>query len=149
MRVLTWLRSAQLTLAGGLSRAVLQPVNPPISQLQRPLSSTNRAVTLLHIYSCKLRRHNPILHAIYDCCACAGKIAPGVNSPQERTFFESLSTDLRGAPKKESFIMATMEQTTPNEYPETPMEEEEVAYTCQGCGEVSTAFITRSDTSSC
>lgn len=37
--------------------------------------------------------------------------------------------------------MATMEQTTPNEYPETPIEEEEVAYTCQGCGEVSIAII--------
>ena len=35
-----------------------------------------------------------------------------------------------------------MEQATTNDYPETPMEEEEVAYTCQGCGEVSAAIIT-------
>lgn len=36
-------------------------------------------------------------------------------------------------------MATTMEATTPNEYPESP-EGEEVAYTCQGCGEVSDAL---------
>ena len=36
-------------------------------------------------------------------------------------------------------MATTMEASTPNEYPESPMEGEDVAYTCQGCGEVSTA----------